>query len=109
MHKTKQTMKKLITIAFTLAITACSTIRPLPTEGWTSSGNYILYRNDTVAHLKAMELSIDNRKWVSEMTFQFQSLKHANKAKDLLWYIHTRYPKYEVELDLPINQSLPQE
>ena len=100
-------MKYLIAITTSLIFASCGNIKPLPTDGWSTKGNYVLYQNDTVAELRATELSIDNNKWVREMTFQLTSMKHADRAKELLWYVHTIHPKCEVELDLPMDQFLP--
>ncbi len=94
----------LLTLGAAL-IMSCATIKKQPTEGWSSTGNYVLYQQDTVALLVATELSIDNKRWVKELTFRLISMKHADKSKELLWFVHKKHPDYEVELDLPLEAA----
>lgn len=79
----------------------CSSIKKLDTTGFHSEHNTIYYNNDTIATLSAIEYSIDNKKYVKEMTFKLLNLNHADKVKNLLFFIHQRHKDWEIELDYP--------
>ena len=94
-------MKKLLILISSAILTGCSSIKKIDTAGFTSKNNTIFYGKDTVAVLSAIEYSIDNKKYVKEMTFKLLNLNHADKVKNLLFFIHQRHKDWEIELDYP--------
>jgi hypothetical protein len=94
-------MKYLIIIA--VIFTSCTAVRNINTVGFHSKENVIFYESDTVATLSAIEYSIDNKKYVKEMTFKLVNLNHADKVKNLLYFIHQRHEGWEIEIDYPIS------
>jgi hypothetical protein len=94
-------MKNLIILSILLV--GCSTVKNINTSGFHSKENVIFYESDTVATLSAIEYSIDNKKYVKEMTFKLVNLNHADKVKNLLYFIHQRHPGWEIEIDYPIS------
>lgn len=93
-------MNKLLIISSAILL-GCSSIKKLDTTGFHSEHNTIYYNNDTIATLSAIEYSIDNKKYVKEMTFKLLNLNHADKVKNLLFFIHQRHKDWEIELDYP--------
>ena len=95
-------MKKILILSSALLI-GCATIKKIDTTGFRSEQNTIFYEQDTVATLSAIEYSIDNGKYVKEMTFKLLNMNHSNKVKNLLFFIHQRHKDWEIELDYPIT------
>ena len=95
-------MKKLTLLLSTLLI-GCTSIKKIDTAGFHSIDNTIFYEKDTVATLSAIEYSIDNRKYVKEMTFKLTNMNHADKVQNLLYFVHKRHKGWEIEIDYPIN------
>jgi hypothetical protein len=95
-------MKKLLILVSVLAI-SCTGLKKIDTVGFHSSENVIMYEKDTVATLSAIEYSIDNGKYVKEMTFKLVDMNHADKVKNLLYFVHKQHKGWEIELDYPIN------
>jgi len=95
-------MKKL-TILISTFLFACTGIKKINTTGFHSTNNIIFYEQDTVATLSAIEYSIDNNKYVKEMTFKLTNLKHADKVRNLLYFVHKKHKGWEIELDYPIQ------
>jgi hypothetical protein len=96
-------MNKLILIAVISAI-GCTSIKKIDTTKFSTNNNVIYYNNDSVAVLKAIEYSIDNNRYTKEMTFTLVNMDHADKIKNLLYYIHKKHKGWEIEIDYPINQ-----
>ncbi len=94
-------MKSLIILSTLL--TGCSVVKNINTSGFHSKENVIFYEADTVATLNAVEYSIDNNKYVKEMTFKLVNMNHADKVQNLLYFIHERHPDWEIEIDYPIS------
>ncbi len=95
-------MNKLLILASVLTI-SCAGLKKIDTTGFYSSENVIMYEKDTVATLSAIEYSIDNDKYVKEMTFKLVDMNHADKVKNLLYFVHKQHKDWEIELDYPIN------
>lgn len=95
-------MKKII-IAISTLIVGCTNIKNIDTVGFHTIDNTIFYNNDTVATLSAIEYSIDNGKYVKEMTFKLTNMNHADKVKNLLYFVHKKHKDWEIELDYPIT------
>ena len=96
-------MNKILILISSVLLIGCSTIKKLDTTGFHSDHNTIFYNNDTIATLSAIEYSIDNGKYVKEMTFKLLNMTHSNKVKNLLFFIHQRHKDWEIELDYPIT------
>lgn len=94
-------MKNLIILSILLV--GCSTVKNINTSGFHSKENVIFYDADTVATLSAVEYSIDNKKYVKEMTFKLVNMNHADKVQNLLYFIHERHTDWEIEIDYPIS------
>lgn len=95
-------MKKLLILG-SLLIVSCTGLKKIDTAGFYSSENVIMYEKDTVATLSAIEYSIDNGEYVKEMTFKLVDMNHADKVKNLLFFVHKQHKDWEIELDYPIN------
>jgi hypothetical protein len=95
-------MKKLLILGSAVLI-SCTSLKKIDTAGFYSSENVIMYEKDTVATLSAIEYSIDNGKYVKEMTFKLVDMNHADKVKNLLYFVHKQHKDWEIELDYPIN------
>ena len=96
-------MNKLFTCACLLIMISCATIKKIDTTGFHSVNQTVYFNEDSVATLSNIEYSIDNGKHVKEMTFRLINLKHADKVDNLLYYIHQRHKKWEIEIDYPIS------
>lgn len=96
-------MKKIITLIITTFIFGCISIKKIDTVGFHVIDNTIFYDKDTVATLSAIEYSIDDGRYVKEMTFKLTNMNHADKVKNLLYFVHKRHKDWEIELDYPIN------
>lgn len=95
-------MKKLLILGSAVLI-SCTSLKKIDTTGFYSSENVIMYEKDTVATLSAIEYSIDDGKYVKEMTFKLVDMNHADKVKNLLYFVHKQHKDWEIELDYPIN------
>jgi len=95
-------MKKILILASSILL-GCTGIKKIDTTGFNSVGNVILYEKDTVATLSAIEYSIDNGKYVKEMTFRLVDMNHSDKVKNLLYFVHKQHKDWEIELDYPIT------
>ena len=95
-------MKRLFILASALLV-GCTAIKKVDTTGFHSVDNTILYEKDTVATLAAIEYSIDNDKYVKEMTFKMVNMNHADKVKNFLYFVHKQHRGWEIELDYPIQ------
>ena len=96
-------MKKTLILISSAILIGCSSIKKLDTTGFTSKNNTIFYGKDTVAVLSALEYSIDNGKYVKEMTFKLLNMKHADRVQNFLYFVHQKHKGWEIELDYPIT------
>ncbi len=95
-------MKKILILVSTLLV-GCTGVKKIDTTGFYSIDNTILYEKDTVAILSAIEYSIDNNRYVKEMTFKLVNMNHADKVQNLLYFVHKKHKDWEIELDYPIQ------
>ena len=93
-------MKKLLLLVSTLLI-GCTSIKKIDTTGFHSVDNTVFYEKDTVAVLSAIEYSIDNDRYVKEMTFKLVNMNHADKVQNFLYFVHKKHKGWEIELDYP--------
>jgi hypothetical protein len=96
-------MKKLLVLISSVILIGCSSIKKLDTTGFHSEHNTIFYNNDTIAVLSAIEYSIDNGKYVKEMTFKLTNMNHADRVQNFLYFVHQKHKGWEIELDYPIT------
>ncbi len=87
-------------------VIACSPFKNVNITGFESKHNVIFFQNDTMATLSNVEYSLDNNKLVRELTFKLKNQKHADRVKDLIYFIHTQHKNWEIEIDMPIPQVL---
>lgn len=85
---------------------ACSPFKHVNSAGFESKQNVIFFQNDTMAVLSNVEYSLDNNKLVRELTFKLKNQKHADKVKDLIYFIHKQHKNWEIEIDMPIPQVI---
>jgi len=95
-------MKKLLLLVSTLLV-GCTSIKKIDTTGFHSVDNTVFYEKDTVAVLSAIEYSIDNDRYVKEMTFKLVNMNHADKVQNFLYFVHKKHKDWEIELDYPIK------
>jgi len=94
-------MKKLLLVSTLLV--GCTSIKKIDTTGFHSVDNTVFYEKDTVAVLSAIEYSIDNDRYVKEMTFKLVNMNHADKVQNFLYFVHKKHKDWEIELDYPIK------
>ena len=95
-------MKKLLIIT-SVFLTSCVTLKKYDTTGFSSSGHYIIYKTDTVAKLSNIEYSLDDGKFVKELTFKLLDMKYGDNVENMIYFIHKSKPKYEIEIDFPVE------
>ena len=81
---------------------SCQTFKNIDVSGFESKGNTIFYQNDTMAVLSNVEYALDNRKLVRELTFKLKNQAHADRVKNLIYFIHSQHKDWEIEIDMPI-------
>ena len=80
-------MKKLLILGSAVLI-SCTSLKKIDTTGFYSSENVIMYEKDTVATLSAIEYSIDDGKYVKEMTFKLVDMNHAKLKTYFILFIN---------------------
>lgn len=99
--------KKIIPLILLATILfGCLPLKKFDTTGFTSSGMSVYYNGEEMAKLSNIEYSLDDGKLVREMTFKLKSQQHSDRVKNLLAYIHSKHKNWEIEIDLPINDTL---
>lgn len=101
-----KTKKITLIICFTLLIFGCSPLRTFDTSGFTTSKMTIYYQGEEMATLSNIEYSLDDGKLVKEMTFRLKNQIHSDRVKNLLAFIHSKHKGWEIEIDLPISDTL---
>lgn len=98
--------KIALIVSFALLIYGCSPLRTFDTTGFTVSGYTIYYNGEEMATLSNIEYSLDNGKLVKEMTYKLKNQIHSDRVKNLLAFIHAKHKDWEIEIDLPISDTL---
>jgi hypothetical protein len=98
-------MKNLMRLLVLLIVVSCTGLKRINTDGFSTYQEYILYKQDTVAKLTNVELSLDNKKYVKELTFKLLDMKHGDNGKALIYYVSKNHKGWEIELDYPIESS----
>lgn len=101
----KTKLKILIGILI-IGIIGCSPLRNIDTTGFSGSKHTIYYNNQEMATLTNIEYSLDNGRLVKEMTWRLKNQENADKIRNLITYIHNKHKGWEIEIDLPINDTL---
>jgi hypothetical protein len=100
-------MYKVIRIlCFSAFVFSCSPFRHVNVTGFVSKQNVIFFQNDTMAVLSNVEYALDNNKLIRELTFKLKNQKHADRVKDLIYFIHSQHKNWEIEIDMPIPQNI---
>jgi hypothetical protein len=87
-------------------ILGCYPLKTFDTTGFTTSALTVYYKGEEMATLTNIEYSIDNGKLVKEMTFRLKNQVHSDRVKNLLAFIHAKHKDWEIEIDLPISDTL---
>jgi len=95
-------MKKILLIPFVLLI-GCKTIEKVDTSNISTVNKKVLFNTDTIATLSNIEYSLDNGKFVKEMTFRLTDMKHGDKVKSLIYYMRKEHKGWDIEVDVPIE------
>jgi hypothetical protein len=93
-------MKKLIMIFALFAITSCSELRHVSSEGLTYKNGSVYHNEIAIAKLSGVEIAYDNRKLVREVTFKLNSSEYNHFAYGIIKLITERNPKWEVEVEI---------
>lgn len=99
-------MKKLITLFAIFAITSCSELRHISSEGLTYENGNVYYKNVVVAKLSGVEVAYDNRKLVTEATFKLTSSEYNYLAYKIIKLVTERNPRWEVEVEIEPNAEI---
>jgi hypothetical protein len=93
-------MKKLIMLFALVAITSCSELRHVSTDGLTYENGSIYHKGNVIAKLSGVEVAYDNRKLVTEATFKLTSTEYNYLAWGIIKLVTERNPKWEVEVEI---------
>jgi len=93
-------MKKLIMLLALVLLTSCSELRHVSSDGLKYENGNIYYKGDVIAKLSGVEVSYDNRKLVTEVTFKLTSSEYNHLAYGIIKLITDKNPKWEVEVEV---------
>ncbi|MEN9997594.1 MAG: hypothetical protein RI922_584 [Bacteroidota bacterium] len=96
-------MKTLFLLATFALITSCNVLKEYDTNGFTITSNTVYYDNIPMAELVGLEFAYDNRKLVKELTFKVLETADNNKINNLIAFLHTKHPEYEIEVEIPFE------
>ncbi len=88
-------------LLFVLVLGSCSVLKGYSTEGFTIEGNMVHYQGKPMAELSSIEFALDNNKFVREMTFILVNGDNNDKIHNLIAFIHSKHPDYEIEVEIP--------
>jgi hypothetical protein len=97
-------MKKLFFLFTVVALTSCKVLKEYDTTGFTISGNTVSYNNVPMAKLEGLEFAYDNRKLVKELTFKVLETADNTKINNLIAFLHSKHPEYEIEVEIPFEE-----
>lgn len=98
-------MKTLFTIAGLFLLFSCNVLKEYSTEGFTIQGNVVSYIGVPMAELTAVEIGLDDKKIVKEMSFTLLHGSNNEKINNLLAFLHNKHPAYEIELNIPFEHQ----
>lgn len=93
-------MKKLIGLFAIVAITSCSELRHISSDGLTYENGSVYHNGTIIAKLSGVEVAYDNRKLVKEATFKLTSPEYNHFAYRIIKLVTDKNPKWEVEVEL---------
>lgn len=96
-------MKSKLIIISVILLFGCTTIKKVETKGLSIVDKSILFENDTIAKLSNIEYSLDNGKFVREMTFKLTDMNHGDKVKNIIYFMHKEHKGWDIEVDFPIE------
>lgn len=99
-------MKRGIALFALLAITSCSELRHVSSEGLTYENGNIYYKSNVIAKLSGVEVAYDNRKLVTEATFKLTSSEYNHFAYGIIKLVTNKNPKWEVEVEIDPNTEI---
>jgi hypothetical protein len=99
-------MKKLITLFAIFAITSCSELRHVSSEGLTYEKGNIYHKSVVIAKLSGVEVAYDNHKLVTEATFKLTSPEYNHLAYGIIKLVTERNPRWEVEVEIDPNTEI---
>ena len=99
-------MKKLIALFALFAITSCSELRHVSSEGLTYENGSIYNKGVVIAKLSGVEVAYDNRKLVTEATFKLTSSEYNHLAYGIIKLVTERNPRWEVEVEIDPNTEI---
>lgn len=102
-----------ILILFLLfSINSCGVERQLSnisTDGISHEGTDIYYKGEMMATMSSLEIALDGKKIVREVTFIIQDEKFDHLAIPIIKYVKTKRPYWEIEVELKRNQPIQKE
>lgn len=91
------TIASIILISFS----SCNTLKQYSTEGFSINGNVVSYNNLPMAELSGIEFAYDDKKFVRELTFKITDGTNMDKIHNMIAFLHSKHPDYEIEVELP--------
>lgn len=91
------TLAALVTLGFY----SCDVLKNYSTDGFSISGNIVSYNNAPMAELSGIEFAYDDKKFVRELTFKITDGTHMDKIHNMIAFLHSKHPDYEIEVELP--------
>ena len=95
-------MKKILILAILLTVMSCASgfLPDVSTKNLSYSKEKIYLNDVVIAELSATELSWDNGRIVTEVTFKLTSPKYNEYALNIIKLVHNHNPKLEIEIEL---------
>jgi hypothetical protein len=93
-------MKKLIMLVALVAMTGCSQLRNVSSEGLTYKNGSVYHNEIAIAKLSGVEIAYDNRKLVREVTFKLNGPEYNQYAYGIIKLITKQNPSWEVEVEI---------
>lgn len=82
------------------AITSCSELRNVSSEGLTYKNGNVYHHGVSIAKLSGVEIAYDNKKLVREVTFKLNSPEYNEFAYGIIKLITKQNPSWEVEVEI---------
>lgn len=98
-------MKRVIVILLALVtLTACGTVKPMSDKeitekGYSTDGLSVLKDGVIVATATSNEWELSNGKIIQEISLTIETLDDERHMKDILRYMHRRFPKAKIEIN----------
>lgn len=76
------------------------------TDGISHEGTDIYYQGELMATMSSLEIALDRKKIVREVTFIIQDEKFDHLAIPIIKYVKAKRPNWEIEVELKRNQPI---